>query len=131
MKTELIEKLIEMLVKDEKSEKSDQVESDNLADDLIGKRVIIRSHDSGCHFGVLKGVSGRHVSLADSRRMWSWWSAKEMTLSAVAKFGLNESKSLKIQSEVERIEILDACEIILCSQDCIDSFDRVEPYNEQ
>ena len=98
----------------------------------IGNMVIIRSRDSGVHFGELVSVNARHVVLNKSRRMHRWWSAKESTLTAVAKYGLNLSKdSLNIQSEIEGQEILDACEILPCSQECIESFSKVEPYNEQ
>lgn len=129
-KQELLLNLIEMLLNDGNSQALTKKECADHR--LKGEYVIIRSRDSGCHFGVLDSVNGRHVVLNKSRRMYRWWSAKEMTLTAVAKFGLNTSKSeLRIQSEIDGQEILDACEILPCTKDCISSFSIVEPYNEQ
>ena len=84
-------------------------EAQSPAPPLIGKHVIVRSRDSGVHAGYLTAVSGRHVSLTNSRRLWYWVAAKEHTLSAVALHGLKDTS--KIASAVGTIEILDACEI--------------------
>lgn len=128
-KQELLLKLAEMIIASDNASPTNEQPAPHR---LTGKHVIIRSRDSGCHFGVLVYVNGRHVVLNKSRRMWRWWAAKEMTLSGVAKFGLNTSKEeLRIQSEVDGQEILDACEIIPCSMECVKSFECVEPYNEQ
>lgn len=128
-KESLILKLLEMLIS---SDDKHQSSSSAGCHRLKGEYVIIRSRDSGCHFGVLDSVNGRHVVLNKSRRMYRWWAKKEMTLTAVAKFGLNTSKSeLRIQSEIDGQEILDACEILPCSDECVESFKLVEPYNEQ
>ena len=138
-KQELLLKLIEMVIScdnglshGEKTEiKSHPANSHQHR--LTGEMVIIRSRDSGVHFGELVSVNGRHVVLNKSRRMYRWWAAKESTLTAVAKYGLNLNKmdSLNIQSEIDGQEILDACEILPCSDVCVESFSKVEAYNEQ
>lgn len=135
-KQELLLKLAEMIIDSgEQCNPKKGLESNQGTKEhrLTGKMVIIRSRDSGVHFGELVSVSGRHVVLNKSRRMYRWWAAKESTLTAVAKFGLNLNKmdSLNIQSEIDGQEILDACEILPCHQDCIDSFKKVEAHNEQ
>ena len=79
--------------------------------DLTGSYVIVRSRDSGVHAGTLMSVDGRTVVLEDSRRLWYWVAAKEHTLSAVSLHGLGDG--CKIASQVERIDVLDAFEIIL------------------
>lgn len=80
------------------------------AHDLAGSYVIVRSRYSGVHAGTLVSVDGRTVVLESSRRLWYWVAAKEHTLSAVSLHGLGDE--CKIASAVERIDILDACEII-------------------
>ena len=102
-----------------------------LDDPLVGKPVIVRSRDSGVHFGYLEYNEGRTVQLKNSRRMWRWWAAKQMTLSAVAEFGLNHDKDLRLQNVLDRIRILDACEIIPCSFVAVQSIESVETYDEQ
>ena len=131
MKEEILLKLIEKLLE---SEKEPTLKSDgNPQNDheLKGKMVIVRARDAGVHFGELVSVSGRTVVLNKARRMYRWWSAKEMTLSAVAEHGLNLEKDLKICCEIDNHNILDACEVMPCSSACIDSFSKVDNYNEQ
>ena len=120
-------------VKDLKKEVQQLKGSDDTIPDLVGKYVIIRCHDAGVHFGKYVSHKGRQVIIADSRRMWRWWAKTQMTLSAVAEFGLNEEREeLRIQCTMSgNITLLEACEILPCTQACVESFARVEPYNEQ
>lgn len=124
---ELIMELIKML-----AHEKEEVSKDNgFNHPLKGKPVIVRARDAGVHFGYLELFDGRTVEISRSRRMWRWWAAKQMTLSAVAEFGLNTDKELRVQNEIPLHVILDACEIIPCTQACVDSFAKVEPYDEQ
>ena len=129
MKNELLLKLIEMLV----SKDCEESNSKNDEHFLLGKPVIVRCREAGVHFGYYVSHSGREVVISKSRRMWRWWAKKQMTLSAVAEFGLNETKpELRIQCEMSNDIILtEACEIIMCTQECVESFGRVEAYDEQ
>lgn len=129
MKLKLIEKLLEMALLESEPKVESNTESGE--NPFIGKHVIVRCRDAGVHYGVLKSVNGRSVELIDSRRMWRWWAAKQMTLSAVAEFGLNHEKDLRIQNELDYILLLDACEVIPCYQACIESFAKVKPYDDQ
>jgi hypothetical protein len=117
----------------EEMKKEIQQNSDDTISDLVDKYVIVRCHDAGVHFGRYVSHKGRQVTLADSRRMWRWWAKTQMTLSAVAEFGLNEErKELRIQCTMsDNITLLEACEILTCTQACVESFARVKPYNEQ
>ena len=132
-KETLLLKMIEILLSSDSQDETKEINQKPNKHRLTGKMVIIRSRDSGVHFGELVSVVGRHVVLNKSRRMYKWWAAKESTLTAVAKYGLNLNKadSINIQSEIDGQEVLDACEILPCSNDCIDSFSKVEPYDEQ
>ena len=79
-----------------------------------GRPVIVRARDAGVHYGKLVFYEGRTVELTDSRRLWSWTAKEGVALSGVAINGINASKS-KIDVLVTRITILDACEIIDCT----------------
>lgn len=81
---------------------------------MIGEYVIVRCRDAGVHAGILVDYEGRTVELKDSRRMWRWWCKKSISLSAAAEFGINYDDS-KIAPVVSEINLLDACEIIKCS----------------
>ena len=137
MKNEnLILKLLEVLVNEKSKDSSDSSDSSDCSDSskfecgLIGHGVIIRCRDAGVHYGKLVSYSGRTVVLKKSRRMWEWCSATENTLSAVAKHGINPDRS-KIQCFLDKIILLDACEIIPISGHAEQTLIDAETYNEQ
>lgn len=84
-----------------------QTEGINFA---IGKNVIIRTYSAGVWCGTLSQKSGNEVILTNARRLWRWWAAESISLSAVANYGIIESKS-QIAPSVEGVW-LEAIEII-------------------
>jgi len=82
---------------------------------MIGDYVIVRCRDAGVHAGILVDYEGRTVELKESRRMWRWWCNESISLSAAAEFGIKHGDS-KIATELKEIALLDACEIIKCSE---------------
>lgn len=79
--------------------------------DLINTPVIIRSYGAGVHFGTLKAVEGDTVQLTNARRLWFWYAAKGLSLSAVAAYGINQKKS-KIAALVPLQIIFNVLEIL-------------------
>lgn len=77
---------------------------------MIGKPVIVRTYTAGVWFGVLAEKSGNEVILTGARRMYRWWAAESISLSAVAIYGINEAKSKIIEPItsvwLEAIEIM-------------------------
>jgi ferredoxin-fold anticodon binding domain-containing protein len=55
----------------------------------IGEKVIIRTYSAGVWFGLLDKKSGDEVILTNARRMWQWKAKKSISLSAVAKYGID------------------------------------------
>lgn len=84
--------------------------------------VIVRAKDAGVHFGYLVSWHDREVTLQDSRRMWKWKTVTGVALSACATFGI-DAKESKLDAKVKRIVILDACEIIGCTEDAVVTFE--------
>uniref|UniRef100_A0AB39ABX5 DUF6948 domain-containing protein n=1 Tax=Pectobacterium phage Sabo TaxID=3158141 RepID=A0AB39ABX5_9CAUD len=94
---------------------------------FIGKSVIIRTYSAGVWFGVLSEKSGNEVIVKNARRMWRWQAKESISLSAVAKFGIDQSKS-KIAPAVDEVW-LEAIEIIPTTPDStalIEGADDVE-----
>lgn len=85
---------------------------------MTGQSVIIRTYSAGVWFGVLAEKSGNEVILHQARRMYRWWAAESISLSAVAIHGIKEEKS-KIVEPVPSVW-LEAIEIIPCSQKAAD-----------
>ncbi len=90
----------------------------------IGKKVIIRGDRSGVEFGELVEHKGREVILKDARRIWFW--AGAVSLSQLAKDGTTNPSSCKFTVTVDSITILDAIEIIPCTDKAIKSIEDVE-----
>ncbi len=123
-------KLVEMLLGDNSPVENKAVDySDH---PLIGKKVIVRCRDAGVHAGELISINGRTVIIKDSRRMWRWWSKSEMSLSGVARCGLNHKES-KVSGELKQpLTLTDACEVIGFENEAAkESVFSADVYNEQ
>jgi len=73
---------------------------------------IIRCRNAGVHAGYVKHHSGQEVTLLKSRRLWRWHGR---TLSGLAIEGTTNESHCKYAPEVPEITVLDACEIIPCT----------------
>lgn len=89
----------------------------------IGKKVIIRGSRSGVEFGTLVAKNGSEVTLENARRIWYWSGAA--SLSQLAKDGTTNPNGCKFTVTVDSITILDAIEIIPCTDKAIKSIEEV------
>lgn len=92
----------------------------------IGKKVIVRGDRSGVEFGTLVAHKGSEVTLHNARRIWYWEGAA--TLSQLAKDGTANPSNCKFTVYVESITILDAIEIIPCTNNAIKSIESVKAW---
>lgn len=90
----------------------------------IGKKVIIRGDRSGVEFGELVAQNGREVTLRNARRIWYWDGAA--SLSQLAKDGTTNPSNCEFTVTVDSIVILDAIEIIPCTNKAIKSIEEVK-----
>ena len=93
----------------------------------IGKKVIIRGYRSGVEFGTLVAHNGREVTLHDARRIWTW--AGAASLSQLAMDGTSKPDDCRFSVKVNSITILDAMEIIPCTDKAIESIEGVKYCN--
>lgn len=87
------------------------------------KKVIVRGDRSGVFYGELENRNGREVKLRNCRRLWYWNGA--CSISELAKIGTKLPRDCKFTVTVESIEILDAIEIIPCTEEAIKSIEGV------
>ena len=87
------------------------------------KKVIIRGDRSGVFFGTLADRNGREVKLTDCRRLWYWSGAR--SISQLAVDGTTRPNDCKFTVVVPEIEILDAIEVIPCTEKAINSIEAV------
>ena len=92
----------------------------------IGKKVIIRGDRSGVEYGTLVSCRGSEVTLHNARRIWYWEGAA--SLSQLAKDGTTDPSSCKFTVTVDSITILDAIEIIPCTDKAIKSIEEVKEW---
>lgn len=90
---------------------------------FIGKRVIVRGDHSGVFFGTLKEKNGQEVVLTECRRLWYWDGAA--SISQLAMDGTTTPSKCKFTVVVNEIAILDAIEIIPCTDKAIASIASV------
>ena len=92
----------------------------------IGKKVIIRGDRSGVEFGELVEQNGSVVTLKNARRLWCW--AGAASLSQLAMDGTKRPQDCRFTVTVNSITILDAVEIIPCTDKAIKSIEEVDEW---
>ena len=91
--------------------------------DFINKKVIVRGDRSGVFFGTLVAKEGREVKLENCRRLWYWDGAA--SISQLAIDGTTRPQNCKFTVSVNEIVIMDAIEIILCTDKAADKIEKV------
>jgi len=97
-----------------------------------GQHVIVRARDAGVHFGKYVKHEGRDVVIRQSRRLIQWRSS--FSLSGLAVMGVaqgKESDCIFSMTVVEPMHILDACEIIPCTDVATQSIKNIPAFEEK
>lgn len=91
--------------------------------------VIVRSTGSGCHAGYLKTRNSEtSVTLVNSRRLWRWAGAAELT--DLATKGTSDPNECKFPGAVGEIEVIGVCEIIQATEKARASIEGVKKWTE-
>lgn len=94
------------------------VRKDKQLPEVDGDFVIVRCRNAGVHAGTLVSRDEHTVELANSRRLWRWWS--KFTLSGLATDGPLESKigEQRYACVLPKLQLTcsDVCEIIPCTE---------------
>lgn len=88
---------------------------------MIGKKCVVRTYSAGVWFGEIAEKSGNEVIVKNARRMWRWWAAESISLSAVALHGIKHEQS-KIAEAVPAVW-LEAIELIPASYKAVTSIE--------
>lgn len=85
------------------------------AEKLDGKEyVICRTYSAGVFAGYLESRNGQEVVLLNARRLWYWSGAA--SLSQLAMEGVKKPSECKFPCEVAKVELLEAIEILPCTE---------------
>lgn len=77
------------------------------------KYVICRTYSAGVFAGYLEKREGQEVVLRQARRLWYWDGAA--SLSQLAMEGVSKPENCKFPCEVDKVELLQAIEILDCT----------------
>lgn len=91
--------------------------------EFLNKKVIVRGDRSGVFFGTLAAKEGKEVKLTNCRRLWYWAGAN--SISQLAAEGTKRPQDCNFTVSVSDIIITDAIEIILCTDEAINSIEGV------
>ena len=91
---------------------------------MTKSKVIVRGDRSGVFFGNLKERNGQEVTLTDCRRLWYWSGAA--SISQIAAEGVKNPGECRFTMSVSEIIILDAIEIIPCTEEAIQNINSVK-----
>lgn len=95
-------------------------------ENIMNKKVIIRGDRSGVFFGTIVEKKGSEVTLEKCRRLWYWDGAA--SISQLATDGTTAPDNCKFTVTVDRIVILDAIEIIPCTDKAIRRIEGVKEW---
>jgi len=110
-----------MMINNVKYVREDQV--NQKAENLNGMRaVIVRTYSAGVFYGYLEERTGQEVVLRQARRMWQWYGA---SLSECAQSGTPDISKCKFPEAVDRVELLQAIEILDLTDKAKKSLDSV------
>lgn len=87
---------------------------------------IVRCDRAGVFFGHIARRDGREVTITDVRRLWYWSGAA--TLSQLAQEGVKNHGSCKFTMTIPEITVLDAIELIPCSDAAVASISKVSEW---
>jgi len=84
-----------------------------MKDGMEGKYCIVRTQSAGVFAGVIEQRDGQEVIIRDARRLWYWKGAA--SLSQLAMRGTNNPKACEFPQTVDRLLVLQAIEILECT----------------
>ena len=90
--------------------------------------VIVRTYSAGVFAGELESQKGQEVVLRNARRLWYWSGAA--SLSQLAMEGTKDPANCKFPCEVDRVELLQAIEILDVTKQAQKSIKEVTIWQE-
>lgn len=88
------------------------------------QKYIIRGEASGVFYGEIAKRNGREVTIKNARRLWYWDGAA--SISQIALEGVTNPDDCKFTVVVDEIVILDAIELIPCTEKAKKCIDEVK-----
>ena len=101
-----------------KSEQKEKAETFNKM-----RYVVVRTYSAGVFAGYLEKRTGKEVVMRKARKLWYWDGAA--TLAQLAMEGVSKPQNCKFPCEVDKVELLEAIEILDCTKQAQESIKNV------
>lgn len=89
---------------------------------------IVRTYSAGVFAGYIESRNGQEVVMRNARRLWYW--AGAASLSQLAEDGTSKPEECKFPKAVDKVELLQAIEILDVSLKAKESIDSVKEWRE-
>ena len=128
MKTELLLKLVELIINSDSKSETLEITSELNEQYPIGKKIIIRGYDCGVLFGTLVSVTKWVYRIKDCRRLYYWKAKSGISLEDVANYWITIDS--KLTSTVSLCDVTDSRVSLLipCSKESIKTIESQIDY---
>ena len=92
----------------------------------MSKKYIVRCDRSGVFYGEIELRNGQEVTMRNARCLWYWDGAA--SLLQLAKEGTTEPRNCKFTVYVDELTVVDAIEILPCTDKAADSIEGVSEW---
>ena len=92
------------------------------------KYCIVRTQSAGVYAGFVESRKGQEVVMRQARRIWYWSGAA--SLSQLANDGSSNPDKCQFPCVVDRVELLQAIEILDCSQKAKECIEKVKVWKQ-
>ena len=92
----------------------------------MSKKYIVRCDRSGVFYGEIESRNGQEVTMRNARCLWYWDGAA--SLLQLAKDGTSEPRNCKFTVYVDELTVVDAIEILPCTDKAITSIEEVSEW---
>ena len=92
----------------------------------MANKFIVRCDRAGVFYGEIVSRNGQEVEMKDVRNIWYWDGAA--TVMQLAAEGVSKPKTCKFSVSVESLVLLEAIQIIPCTDKAVESLDAVKPW---
>ena len=90
------------------------------------QKFIVRCDRAGVFYGEIEERNGREIKMRNVRNLWYWDGAA--TLLQLAAEGTTRPDNCKFTMTVDSLEVLDAIEVIPCTDIAINSIEAVKEW---
>ena len=92
----------------------------------MANKFIVRCDRAGVFYGEIVSRNGKEVEMKAVRNIWYWDGAA--TVMQLAAEGVSKPNTCKFSVPVESLVLLEAIQIIPCTDKAVESLDAVKPW---